>query len=101
MVGFDDLVHQLMDKLVGGDLDRQVIPIVGMAGIGKTTLSTHVFQSPLIRDRYDVCVWATVSQSYNIGEIIGEILDQIRGKSSCKSEAELGEELHKYLFGRR
>ncbi|XP_047943028.1 putative late blight resistance protein homolog R1B-8 [Salvia hispanica] len=70
-----------------------------MGGIGKTTLSTHVFQNPLIRDRYDVCVWATVSQSYNIGEIFGEILDQIRGKSSGKSEDELGEELHKYLFG--
>lgn len=39
MVGFDDVLLQLLDRLTGGDSNRQVMPIVGMGGIGKTTLA--------------------------------------------------------------
>ncbi|KAL8466172.1 hypothetical protein ACS0TY_035324 [Phlomoides rotata] len=35
VVGFDNIKHEVMDKLIGGQLDRQIIPIVGMAGIGE------------------------------------------------------------------
>ncbi|XP_057789109.1 putative late blight resistance protein homolog R1B-17 [Salvia miltiorrhiza] len=74
MVGLDDVLPQLMDKLVGGDPNRQIVPIVGMAGI--------------------------VSQNYNVGEALGEIISQV-GEERGENGGELGEELHKYLFGRR
>ncbi|KAL8456917.1 hypothetical protein ACS0TY_034951 [Phlomoides rotata] len=32
MVGFDDVLLEIMDKLTGGELDRHIIPIVGMGG---------------------------------------------------------------------
>ncbi|KAL8456916.1 hypothetical protein ACS0TY_034950 [Phlomoides rotata] len=35
MVGFDDVLLEIMDKLTRGELDRRITPIVGMGGIDK------------------------------------------------------------------
>ncbi|XP_057801720.1 uncharacterized protein LOC131016930 isoform X3 [Salvia miltiorrhiza] len=35
MVGFDDVLLQLLDRLTGGNRNRQIIPITGMGGIEK------------------------------------------------------------------
>ncbi|KAH6767838.1 hypothetical protein C2S52_018821 [Perilla frutescens var. hirtella] len=98
MVGFDDVLLQLLDKLTGGPSSLQVIPITGMGRIGKTTLARNILQHALIKEHFDICAWVTISQQYNTKEILSQILYQASGKSS---EDELGDELHKYLYGRR
>ncbi|KAH6778565.1 hypothetical protein C2S51_009877 [Perilla frutescens var. frutescens] len=97
-VGFDDVLVQLLDKLTGGSSSRQVIPITGMGGIGKTTLARNVFEHALIKDHFDICAWVTISQQYNTKEIICKILPR---ESGNLSEEKLGVELHKYLYDRR
>ncbi|KAH6773384.1 hypothetical protein C2S51_011788 [Perilla frutescens var. frutescens] len=105
-VGLDDVVYQMMDKLAGGKLDLQIIPIHGMGGIGKTTLARTVYTKPVIKHYFDICAWATISQEYNTGEILSQLLNQEskekgRRDSSDISEAELGEMFYKHLWGRR
>ncbi|KAL6517262.1 hypothetical protein OROHE_017968 [Orobanche hederae] len=103
MVGCDDASLELMDKLTGGRPHRQVIPIVGMGGIGKTTLARTVYSKPLITEHFNVCVWSTISQAYNTTETLREVVCQAMGlgEVSEKSEDKLGTELYKHLFGRR
>ncbi|XP_047962136.1 putative late blight resistance protein homolog R1C-3 [Salvia hispanica] len=101
MVGFDDVLVELLDRLEGGRAGRQVIPIVGMGGIGKTTLAKGAFEHPLIKERFDICVWATISQDYNMVETLRQVLSKARGELSNASEDDLGEILYKYLAGRR
>ncbi|XP_047962197.1 putative late blight resistance protein homolog R1A-10 [Salvia hispanica] len=105
MVGFDGVMLQLMDKLTDGEPGRQVIPIVGMGGIGKTTLARNVYEKPLISHHFDICAWVTISQQFNSKELLCEILSQAnkQGKEALSqmSEDEIGVALHKYLSYRR
>ncbi|XP_047952654.1 putative late blight resistance protein homolog R1B-16 [Salvia hispanica] len=107
MVGFGDASREIMDKLTNGVDDRrlQVIPIVGMGGIGKTTLAKHVYAHPYIKEHFDIRAWVTISQSFDTREILCELLSQANKKSkeemSGMSENEVGLALHKYLFNRR
>ncbi|XP_057801564.1 putative late blight resistance protein homolog R1C-3 [Salvia miltiorrhiza] len=103
MVGFDDVQLQLLDWLTGGNRNRQILPIIGMGGIGKTTLARHIFEHALVKEHFDICAWTTISQTYNIRETLGQVLKQVTGNlgSDDLSENELGEKLYKYLYGRR
>ncbi|XP_057801501.1 putative late blight resistance protein homolog R1C-3 isoform X3 [Salvia miltiorrhiza] len=103
MVGFDDVVLQLLDKLTGGNRNRQIIPITGMGGIGKTTLARNVFEHALVKEHFDIHAWTTISQTYNVRETLRQVLHQVTGNlgSDMSDENELGEQLYKYLYGRR
>ena len=63
MVGNDEELLQLLDVLTGHDSSRHIICIVGMGGIGKTTLTRNAFENRLIIQHFDICGWVTISQS--------------------------------------
>ncbi|KAL6508866.1 hypothetical protein OROHE_021425 [Orobanche hederae] len=98
MVGAEDVLLELKDKLTSNRPDLQTIPIVGAGGLGKTTLALNIYQDRLIEEHFDIRSWVTISQEYNIRQILKQVLTQLNKESS---EGELGEMLHKHLYGRK
>ncbi|XP_073036463.1 putative late blight resistance protein homolog R1A-3 [Primulina eburnea] len=102
MVGFDEDLNQIMETLTGDESNLQILPIVGMGGIGKTTLAKNVFDNPLIVFHFDLRAWVTISQQYSVREILLGLLKEIVGEEiTQKNDDELGLLLHKSLFDRR
>ncbi|EYU21836.1 hypothetical protein ABFS82_09G075500 [Erythranthe guttata] len=104
VVGLDELLIEVMDKLTGQQSNLRIIPIVGMGGIGKTTLAKNAYLK--FMKHFDIRAWVTVSQNYNVREILIEILlcinkAESRETLSAKSEGELGVRVHQSLWGRR
>ncbi|XP_047957439.1 putative late blight resistance protein homolog R1A-10 [Salvia hispanica] len=102
MVGVDDLLLEMKDKLTSDRRDLQIIPIVGMGGSGKTTLALNIYQDRLTKEHFHVCAWATISQEYNIQEMLKHILHQLNKDVGQNLGVDgLGEILYKHFFGRR
>lgn len=95
-----------MEKLIVQRSNLEIIPIVGMGGIGKTKLVRNIYENSLTVHRFDVFAWITVSQEYSVWAILLELLCYVEKKEGKKTliqldESELGERLYKSLSGWR
>ncbi|KAL6909651.1 hypothetical protein ACP4OV_001310 [Aristida adscensionis] len=57
----------------------QTICVVGMGGLGKTTLTRKVYESADIVDKFSPRAWIIVSQSFNRVELLKDVIRQLFG----------------------
>ncbi|KAK1423639.1 hypothetical protein QVD17_18945 [Tagetes erecta] len=104
IVGIDDDVKLIKDKLMDNQKKLDVVSIVGMGGIGKTTLATKVFNDPSIMYHFgDVRVWVTVSKTYNKRDVFIQILESVRNQLELEktNDSQLRIWVHQHLKDKR
>ncbi|KAG6696246.1 hypothetical protein I3842_09G138500 [Carya illinoinensis] len=77
VVGIESTRNELVSWLIRGEVRRLVISMVGMGGIGKTTLAKKLYETESVEAHFDCRVWITVSQSYNLQKILKAMTKQI------------------------
>ncbi|KAH7655627.1 P-loop containing nucleoside triphosphate hydrolase protein [Dioscorea alata] len=74
----------LTETDAGGDCNVNVIPIVGMGGIGKTTLTQHAFNDEEVAKCFDRKVWICVSDDFNRSKILQDMVSSLTVSKSEK-----------------
>ncbi|XP_073136845.1 putative inactive disease susceptibility protein LOV1 [Henckelia pumila] len=54
-----------------------VISLVGMGGLGKTTLVKKVYDDALVKANFDSHVWVTVSENFNLERVLRDMINQL------------------------
>lgn len=104
MVGLGDQLKKLKDWLLRGPYRLDIISVVGMVGIGKTTLVQKAYHDSTVVYLFPCCVFVTIDVEYELRDILLLVLHQmgfdIDGMHREEDE-ELGTRLYRFLKGRR
>ena len=87
VIGRNDDKKIIIDLLMGPNAQRNVnvIPIVGLGGLGKTTVSKLVYDDERVTDHFDLRMWVCVSEDFDVPRLIREILKE----SGCRIDERL------------
>ncbi|CAL5394451.1 unnamed protein product [Camellia sinensis] len=64
--------------------DVSVYPIIGMGGLGKTTLAQMVFNDERVECHFEPKIWVYVSQDFDVKRVIKAIIESV-SKGTCEA----------------
>ncbi|KAL5548849.1 hypothetical protein UlMin_004080, partial [Ulmus minor] len=105
VVGRDGDKEEIIELLLSDDTrgkNLSVIPIVGMGGIGKTTLAQLVYKDSRVQHHFHLRVWVTVSEEFDVSQITKLIYKEVTSQA-CETDVlfVLQTKLNEALAGKR
>ncbi|KAM0009715.1 putative virus X resistance protein-like, coiled-coil [Helianthus debilis subsp. tardiflorus] len=83
VVGREGEKKRLLKKLLGGDgssnANFNIVPIVGMGGVGKTTLARLLYNDTKVEAHFELRAWVCVSDDFDLFKISKIIFQAVSG----------------------
>ncbi|XP_057812410.1 putative late blight resistance protein homolog R1A-10 [Salvia miltiorrhiza] len=76
MVGSSDHFEKVRKYLLQ-ETNNEPYSIIGMAGVGKTTLAKHIFKDPSIQSHFEFRAWVNVGRKCELYELLRCVLAQV------------------------
>ncbi|XP_027152174.1 disease resistance protein RPM1-like [Coffea eugenioides] len=77
LVGIDKPKAELISKILDDHSQLKVVSVVGMGGLGKTTLVKKVYDDAAVKKQFQSHAWITVSQNFQFSDIIKNLIQQL------------------------
>ncbi|XP_059435286.1 putative disease resistance protein At3g14460 [Corylus avellana] len=81
----DAIINLLLSNGASSD-EMGVIAIVGMGGIGKTTLAQFVFNEERVKKHFDLKAWVCVSDDFDVLKLTKTILEELGSSANDDSK---------------
>jgi disease resistance protein RPM1 len=108
LVGNASEIGRLKQWLLSERQDRSIMSILGMGGIGKTTIASSVYKNQRISRVFDCYAWVTLSQDCQVEDLVKQIMKQLidqrahmAGGIETMSRVRLIEELQRNLWDKK
>lgn len=104
MVGFADVIKELKERLTKETEEFDVISVIGMFGLGKTTVAWKLFNDEDIHYEFPIRIWLSISQQFSGKDIFLAILQEfttITDNLRRKDELELSQMVATSLNSRK
>ncbi|XP_021812980.1 putative disease resistance RPP13-like protein 1 [Prunus avium] len=106
--GRDGDKEKLMKLLLSDDAsnkDVSVVTIVGMGGVGKTTLAQLLYNDDKVKEHFNLRTWAYVSEAFDVTRVTKTLLESVSSEAYDNKDlsflqVELGQQIKgkKFLF---
>ncbi|KAI3957582.1 hypothetical protein MKW92_027746 [Papaver armeniacum] len=101
VTGLEENTNTLLTELSKDEERLCVVSIVGVGGLGKTTLAKKVFKDDKVTRDFDCHAWCSISQQLNMRDVLLELIKKFmnpnKDELSTSSDRNLVEKVSGYL----
>ncbi|KAJ4780739.1 NBS-LRR-like resistance protein [Rhynchospora pubera] len=105
IIGREHEKEEIIREVLNPQRERNIISVlavIGMGGLGKTTLVQLVFNDKRVKEHFQLTLWVCVSTDFNVINIVKSIIQVASGNASTSDNKEvLQHELRKKLDKKR